>query len=123
MLVGQALRLDVPRLVEVALDEALAASERRDGLAHGGLEQLVDLVGLAHDLEPATAATEGSLDRDGQAVLGDERVDLLDAGDRVGRYRRRAELRRAARCAARSPCRPGRRSRQAAGRSTSGRRR
>ena len=44
VLVGQALGLDVARLVEVPLDEALAAAERGDGLADGGLEQLGDLL-------------------------------------------------------------------------------
>lgn len=43
--VGQALRLDVARAVEVLLDEALAAAERRDGLAGGGLEELRHLRG------------------------------------------------------------------------------
>ena len=42
--VGEALGLDVPRLVEVLLDEALAAAERGDRLADGGLEQLGDLL-------------------------------------------------------------------------------
>ena len=41
--VGQALGLDVPRPVQIALDEALAAAEGGDGLAGGGLEQLGDL--------------------------------------------------------------------------------
>ena len=42
--VGEALGLDVPRLVEVALDEALAAAERGDRLADRRLEQLGDLL-------------------------------------------------------------------------------
>ena len=42
--VREALRLDVPGLVQVALDEALAAAERHDGLADGGVEQLGDLL-------------------------------------------------------------------------------
>ena len=49
--VGQALRLDVARPVEVALDEALAAAERGDRLAHGRLEELRDLVEGARHLE------------------------------------------------------------------------
>ena len=79
VLVRQALRLDVPRTVEVPLDEALAAPERRDRLAGGGLEHLVDLARLAGDLQATAAAAERRLDGDGQAVLRDERVDLLDA--------------------------------------------
>ena len=67
--VGQALGLDVARLVEVALDEALAAAEGGDGLADGRVEQLGDLLEGAGDLEAAAAAAEGRLDRDRQAVL------------------------------------------------------
>ncbi len=44
VLIGQALGLDVPGPVEVALDEALAAPERCDSLAYGGLELRRDLV-------------------------------------------------------------------------------
>ena len=44
VLVGQALGLDVARLVEELLDEALAAAERRDGLAHRGLVGVGDLL-------------------------------------------------------------------------------
>ena len=82
--VGQALRLDVPRLVEVALDEALAAAERADRLADGGVEQLGDLLDGARDLQAATAAAERRLDGDRQAVLLGERDDLVGVGDRVG---------------------------------------
>ena len=67
--VGQALGLDVPRPVQVALDEALAAAERGDRLAGGGLEQLGDLLQLPGHLEPAAAAAERRLDRDRQPVL------------------------------------------------------
>ena len=66
VLVGQALGLDVARLVEEALDEALAAPERRDGLAHRGLEQVGDLLDGAGDLQAAAAAAVGRLDGDGQ---------------------------------------------------------
>ena len=69
VLVGQALGLDVPRLVEVLLHEALAATERADGLADRGLVEVGDLVLLAGHLEAAAAAAEGRLDRDRQAVL------------------------------------------------------
>ena len=82
--VGQALGLDVPRLVEVALDEALAAAERGHGLADRGVVQLRDLLERAGDLQAAAAAAEGGLDRDRQAVLLGERDDLVGAGDRVG---------------------------------------
>ena len=83
--VGQALGLHVAGLVEVALDEALAAAERGDGLADRGVVQLGDLFEGAGDLQAAPAAAEGGLDRDRQAVLLGERDDLVGAGDRVGR--------------------------------------
>ena len=83
--VGQALGLDVARLVEVALDEALTAPERRDGLAGRRLEQLGDLLQRAGDLQPAPAAAVRRLDRHRQAVLGREGHDLVRVPDRVGR--------------------------------------
>ena len=82
--VGEALRLDVARAVEVALDEALAAAERADGLADRGLEQLGDLLEGAGHLEPAPAAAERGLDRDRQPVLAGEGDHLVRVGDRVG---------------------------------------
>ena len=77
VLVGEHLRLDVPRPVQVALDEALAAAERGHRLAHRGLEELGDLLHRAGDLEPAPAAAERGLDGDRQAVLLGERHDLV----------------------------------------------
>ena len=82
--VGQALGLDVSRLVQVALDEALAPPERRLRLAHRRLVHVRDLVLGPRDLEPASAAAEGGLDRDRQPVLGGERLHLVDAVHRVG---------------------------------------
>jgi hypothetical protein len=73
------LGLDVPRLVEVALDEALAAAERGDRLADGGVEQLGDLLHGAGHLQAAAAAAERRLDRDRQAVLLGEGDDLVGA--------------------------------------------
>ena len=92
--IREALRLDVTRLVEVLLDEALAAAEGGDRLARGGLEQLGDLVGGPGDLEAAPAAAVGGLDRDRQAVLCDEGEHVVGAGHRTGRARRerRADL-------------------------------
>ena len=77
VLVGQALGLDVPRLVEEPLDEALAAAEGGDRLAHGGLEQVGDLLDGAGDLEAAAATAVGRLDGDRQPVLLRERHDLV----------------------------------------------
>ena len=57
VLVGEALGLHVPRLVEVALHEALAAAERGHGLTDRGLVQLRDLLQRPGDLiEAADAA-------------------------------------------------------------------
>jgi hypothetical protein len=81
--IREALRLDVARLVEVLLHEALAAAEGGDRLAGGRLEQLGDLVELAGDLEAASAAAVGGLDGDGQADLLGEGDDLV--GRRRGR--------------------------------------
>ena len=81
VVVGEALGLDVPRPVEVALDEALAAPERPDRLAYGGVVQLGDLLHRTGDLQPAPAAAERGLDRDRQAVLSRERDDLVGVLD------------------------------------------
>ena len=97
--VGQALGLDVPGPVEVALDEALAAAERGDGLADGGLVQLGDLLQGAGDLQAAPAAAERRLDRDGQAVLVGERDDLVGARRPGPGCRRPAARRPSGRCA------------------------
>ena len=83
VLVGDHLGLDVARLVQVALDEALAAAERRDGLAGGRLEQLGDLLDAARHLHAAPAAAEGGLDGDRHAVLLGERHHLVGVLDRV----------------------------------------
>ncbi len=92
--VGEALGLDVPGTVEVALDEALAAAEGRDGLAGGRLEQLGHLCEVAGDLEAASAAAVGGLDRDRQAELLREGDDLFGVRHRVGRagHQRRTDL-------------------------------
>ena len=95
MLVGQHLGLDVPRVVEVALDEALTATEGGDCLAHGGVIELGDLLECARNLEAATATAEGGLDRDGQAVLLRKGDDLIGTGHGVGSAR---HLRRARSC-------------------------
>jgi hypothetical protein len=95
VLVGQALRLHVPRPVQVALHEALAAAEGGDRLAHRGVVQLRDLLQGAGHLQAAPAAAEGRLDGDRQAVLLREGHDLLRAGDRVrgaGHQRRAGPL-------------------------------
>ena len=83
VLVGQALGLDVAGLVEELLDQALAATERGDGLADRGLVGVGDLLDRAGDLEAAAAAAEDRLDRDREAVGLGERDDLVGVLDRV----------------------------------------
>ena len=85
--VGQHLRLDVARLVQVALHEALAAAERGRRLADRRLVQLGDLPALAGDLHPPATAAERRLDRDRQAVLVGELLDLGGTRDGVRRAR------------------------------------
>ena len=82
--VGQALGLDVAGLVQVALDEALAAAERGDRLAGGRVEQLGDLLDGARDLHPTAAPAEDGLDGDRETVFLGEGHDLVAALDRVG---------------------------------------
>ena len=81
--IREALGLDVAGLVEVLLDEALAAAEGCDRFAGGRLEELGNLLAGAGDLETATAAAEGRLDGDRQPDLVDEREHLGGVGDRV----------------------------------------
>src|SRR5690625_5227291 len=92
VLVGQALGLDVSWTVEVALHEALATAEGSDGLADSRVVEVGDLLDGASNLQPATAATEGRLDRDRHAVFLSERHDLVGVVDWIGRsgHQRRA---------------------------------
>ena len=121
--VREALGLHVPRVVEVALHEALAATEGGDRLADRGVEHLVDLVGGAGDLQAAAAAAERGLDRHRQAVLRREGVHLRGARDRVGGAGDQRGAGALGDVPRATPCRRARRSRPAAGRSTPGRRR
>ena len=61
--VAEHLHLDVTRALEEPLDEALAAAEGGDGLAHRRFVELGHLVEPPRDLEAAAAAAEGRLDR------------------------------------------------------------
>src|SRR5664280_2472911 len=84
VLIGAALGLDVPRLVEVPLDDALAAPEPRDGCPGRRPEQLCDLLPRAGGLEPAAPTAEGGLDGDRQTVLLREGRHFRRIGDGVG---------------------------------------
>ena len=66
--VGQALGLDVPRVVEEAFDKTLAAAEGGDRLPDGAVIQLGDLLDRACDLQATAAAAVCRLDRDGESV-------------------------------------------------------
>jgi hypothetical protein len=79
----QALRLHVPRPVQVALHEALAPAERRRGLPDRRLVPVSDLFLAPGHLEPAAAATERRLDRHRVAVLPGEGQHLPGVPDRV----------------------------------------
>ena len=92
MLIGDHLGLDVTRLVEITLDEALTAAEGGDGLAGGRVEQFGNLLEGAGDLHAAPAATEGRLDRDRHAVLAGERHHLVGVLDRIGCARHQGSL-------------------------------
>ena len=82
--VGEHLRLDVAGPVEIALDEALAATESRHRFADSGVVELRDVLDRARDLEAAAATAEGGLDGDRQAVLLREGDDLIGARHGVG---------------------------------------
>ena len=84
VLVGDHLGLNVARLVEVSLHEALAATECGDGLASGRFEQFRDFLECASHLHAAATAAEGCLDRDRYAVLAGEGHHLVGVLDRVG---------------------------------------
>jgi hypothetical protein len=82
--IAEHLHLDVSRVLEVALEVRLRASEVRGCFARRRLERAGGFVGVVADLHALAAAAERGLDRDRPAVLGAERHDLLRPGDRVG---------------------------------------
>ena len=77
--IGEHLHLDVPRVLEVALDVDRRVGEVRLALPAGRLERALDLVGRANDLEALAAAARRRLDRERPAELVAERDDLLGA--------------------------------------------
>src|SRR6185437_3767335 len=89
--VGEALGLDMTRLVQIALDKALTATESRHSLPDRRFVQLGDLVHLAGYLKPAPAAAEGGLDRDRKAIFPGERDRFVRPVDRpVGAWCQRS---------------------------------
>src|SRR5664280_3339100 len=78
------LGFDVPWLVEVALDEALAAPEGGHRLPDSGLVQMRNLGQRPSDLESPATTAERRLDRHGKAVLAGEFEYLVGSGDRLG---------------------------------------
>ena len=61
--VGEHLHLDVPRILEIALDEDRGVGEVRLALAPRGLERPLELVLGLDDLEPLATSTRRRLDR------------------------------------------------------------
>jgi hypothetical protein len=83
--IGQDLDLDVPWILEVALDVDRRVGEVGLALAARGLVSALGLVRTADDAQPLPAATRGCLDRDRPTELFAEQVHRLDGVDRVGR--------------------------------------
>ena len=73
----------MPRVIEEALDEALATTEGGDRLPDGRFKELGDFVKVAGHLEAATATPVGRLNGNRQAVFLRERDDLVGPTDRV----------------------------------------
>ena len=95
VLVGQALGLDVARLVEELLDEALAAAERRRPPRGPPTRRRRRPRSISRaTLRPRPPPPNDRLDRDRQAVLLGERDDLVGVLDRVlgARGQRGADL-------------------------------
>src|SRR5215218_5243916 len=81
------LRLDVARIVEVALDVDGVVGEIRLALPAGRLERALRLVGVANDLEALAAAAGRSLDRERPPELLAQARQLLGRFERLGRAR------------------------------------
>jgi len=82
--IGENLHLDVPRLVDEALDEHRAVAERRRRLGDRARKRVVELLGLPDDSHPTTTAAERRLDHQWVADLVREGPSLLDRGHRIG---------------------------------------
>ena len=103
VVVGEDLHLDVAAVLDVLLDQDRVVAERREGLALGGGDRLVVVLGSADDAHPLAAAAGRGLDehREGGVLPGRAR--------RVRRRVRRSRGRRPCGPSAPSPRRSGRR--------------
>ena len=69
VLVGQHLELDVARVLDELLHVELAVAEGVGGLGGGGMEEIGQFLGGAHDAHAAPAAAGLGLENDGVADL------------------------------------------------------
>ena len=87
MRIGKDLNLDVPGILEVALDVDGGVGEIRLALAAGRFVGTLGVVGTRYDTQPLAAAAGRGLDRDRPADLVAETEHVLDRLDRRGRAR------------------------------------
>ena len=115
VLVGEHLHLDVPRVLDVALEIYPSVAERRLRLARRRVDRALELIEVANDAHALAAATRYRLQEQRQSELGREsaqrifvcgcvlhgrqhrHADLVNAGARRGlvAHRRDREIRRA----------------------------
>ncbi len=121
MRVGKHLHLDVPRILEVALDVDRRVREVRLALAPGGFEGALRFLGGTDDLEALASSAGRGLDRERPAELVAQLHDVCGGGRRPRWCPGRSGLPRRAWSRGRPPSSPSPRSPRAAARSTSGR--
>ena len=92
VLVGEHLRFHVTRAIEVALHEALPATESGHRFADSRVIQLGNLLHSASHLQPSTATAERGLDSDRKTEFFCESNNVVRSGDGIGGAR---DLRRA----------------------------
>ena len=76
--VGEDLHLDVPRVLDEALDEDGAVAERRGGLGPSPRERRLELARVSDDAHPAPSAAHRGLDDERVAGLAREGLRLLE---------------------------------------------
>src|SRR5262249_22596090 len=84
VLIGEDLKLDVARAVEILLEVDAILAERGLGFAARGVDCAVGPGGLAHDAHPAPAAPRGRLD---QYRIADLARHVGGLGERTNRAR------------------------------------